>query len=90
MRGNIIPYNPFFFAYLAWDRDNNRIHLFIDQKDVKEGIRAHLDLNNVAVHDYTDIFDFVKNLEGSLWMGKSANYALSTARADINFFATRL
>ena len=70
LRGNDIDYNPIFFAYVIFHKDEDgqgRVDLFIDETKVSEaGVQAYLEANNVTVHAYTSISDKIEEYGTSL------------------------
>jgi len=54
IRGNDINCNPVFYSYLYLSKDYGN-HLFIDKRKID------IKLNNVEIHDYSEVFDFIKS-----------------------------
>ena len=67
MRGNDINYNPVFFAYLIFfPTPSPKAKLFIQASKLSDpSVKAHLQVNNVEVYDYTEITAELKVLKDS-------------------------
>lgn len=77
LRGNDIPYNPFFYAYVIVTRSN--ISLFTDMKKINASVKNHLCLKdmpanmcvNVRDYDYDLLGKIIQNLvntNGTIWV----------------------
>ncbi len=60
LRGNDVPFNPVFHAYLIVSLD--AVYLFIDTHKVTASIGKELAMDDISIHLYTDIFKWVKDM----------------------------
>ena len=60
LRGNDVPYNPVFHAYLIISLD--AVYLFIDTHKITASIGKELAKDDISIHLYTDIFKWVKDM----------------------------
>ncbi|KAK6178613.1 hypothetical protein SNE40_013364 [Patella caerulea] len=89
LRGSDIIYNPVFFSYTVITRD--KVHLFIDDTKLQNGVSEHLKLNDSALqngtsiekHEYNTIKDFLTNLQTTtdkkIWISEKSSFALHSA-----------
>ena len=70
LRGNDIEYNPVFFAYAIFHKDQNnhgKVDLFIDETKISDDeIKEYLTSINVTVYAYTAIEEKIKEYGASL------------------------
>ena len=62
LRGSDIEYNPLFFSYLLIEKSSSRLTLFLNPDKVRE-IPDYLSSNNIHVHAYEEVGDFLSNIE---------------------------
>lgn len=60
MRGGDIARFPVMLSYLILTKTTN--HIFLDQNKLTEELIENFKVNDVEVHDYNDIYEFVKTL----------------------------
>ncbi len=60
LRGNDVPYNPVFHAYMIISLD--AVYLFIDTHKITSSIGKELSKDDISIHLYTDIFKWVKEM----------------------------
>ncbi len=60
LRGNDVPFNPVFHAYLVISLDS--VYLFIDTHKITASIGKELAKDDISIHLYTDIFKWVKDM----------------------------
>ncbi|TLX71531.1 aminopeptidase P family protein [Labilibacter sediminis] len=60
LRGNDVPYNPVFHAYLIISLD--AVYLFIDTHKITASIGKQLAQDDISVHLYQDIFKWIKDM----------------------------
>lgn len=76
-RGRDVLYTPVVLSYAVVMLDC--VHLFIDSSKLSSGILSALAKNNVILHSYNDVYDFVSNLDSDeviLLDPTRLNYAL--------------
>jgi Xaa-Pro aminopeptidase len=61
LRGQDIPYNPFFFAYLFIGLD--RVVLFIDGAKLNDDVNSYLRNIGVETKEYNDLWQFLRTRE---------------------------
>ncbi len=74
LRGNDVPYNPVFHAYLIISLD--AVYLFIDTHKITATIGKQLATDNISIHLYSDIFKWVSDMpveSGVLYDPKTTN-----------------
>lgn len=78
LRGNDVPYNPVFMAYLYID--NRHTILFVDENKLTDSIKAYLQENHIMVRPYAEIFTGISALpEKYVYIAGTANYKLKQA-----------
>lgn len=78
LRGKDIDYNPLFFSYMLIDRkeDGVKIILFVNDNKV-EGIRDYLADNNIEIHRYEDVDNYLLSIEEKIVIDENElNYRL--------------
>ncbi|MDD3383836.1 MAG: aminopeptidase P family protein [Bacilli bacterium] len=65
LRGNDITFNPVFLSYLIINTSGNH-HLFIEKNKLNEEVIENLEKNNISIHKYNDIIDFIKTIKESI------------------------
>lgn len=66
LRGNDIEYNPVFFSYLVLEKkEKNTVHLFV-RKEKVAGLEEYLQDNQVILHEYCEIEQFLRNIQGNV------------------------
>ncbi|KAI0256241.1 peptidase M24, structural domain-containing protein [Lactifluus subvellereus] len=78
LRGDDVPYNPVFVAYLYIGLD--RAILFIEQEKVEHPVRQYLQNLNVEIRDYNNIWSFLRMREwgdGKVIISPQTSYAIS-------------
>lgn len=85
MRGNDIACFPAILSYLIITEKD--AHLFVDQNKISDDMHANFKANDVVLHDYNDIYEFVKTLDARavVMLNRSVvNYAITqNLHADI-------
>ncbi|XP_065059925.1 xaa-Pro aminopeptidase 1-like [Rhopilema esculentum] len=90
LRGQDIPYNPFFFAYVILTKDE--IKLYVDKDKLTSAVQSHLCPDNtnkaycVQIFNYTSVrFDLDKILSNpmhKLWIAPDTSYSLQLGIND--------
>lgn len=79
LRGNDIPYNPVFTAYLLIGEDGRTI-LFIEGDKVPKEVEEYLHRNDITIQEYSDVWAFLRAKqwgEGKVIINPSTPYVVS-------------
>ncbi len=60
LRGRDVACNPVFLSYLVVNK--KEIHLFVEECKLTEEVKTYLDANDVCLHPYNDIYEYLKTL----------------------------
>ena len=78
IRGNDVEYNPVVISYVVLEAD--KCTLFVDQAKIDAAAQNYLDFNDIHVQPYEAVFDYIRNLQGSVFYdGAKVNEALYEA-----------
>lgn len=83
IRGDDIDFFPMVLSYAVVTMD--KVELFIDETKLDDTIKAEFAKNNVTVHPYNDVYEFVKGFDASISLLADPvrmNYALIKNVAD--------
>ena len=61
IRGDDVAYSPLVLSYSVITLDS--VHLFIDENKLGEDIMAEFAKENVVIHPYNDVYEFIKTIE---------------------------
>ena len=77
IRGDDVAYSPLVLSYSVVTLDS--VHLFIDANKLGEDIMAEFAKENVVIHPYNDVYEFIKTIEKDQAVmidPKKINYAI--------------
>ncbi|MBO5619506.1 MAG: aminopeptidase P family protein [Paludibacteraceae bacterium] len=78
IRGNDVEYNPVVISYVVLEAD--KCSLFVNQAKIDAAAQNYLDFNDIHVQPYEAVFDYIRNLQGSVFYdGAKVNEALYEA-----------
>jgi len=78
IRGKDVEYNPVVISYVVLEAD--KCTLFVDANKIDSPAQNYLDFNNIDVKPYEAVFDYIKDLSGTvLYDGARVNEALYEA-----------
>lgn len=89
LRGNDVPYNPVFYAYLFVARDN--AILFVEKEKVTDDVRAHLDSLRIDVQEYNNLWSYLRRAPwgaGKVLIADDASYAISLLLTHFRYTIT--
>lgn len=78
MRGGDITCYPVVLSYLILTQDTH--HLFVDQSKLNDELKENFSVNNIELHDYEEIYEFVKTIpyDSAVMLDTtSVNYAIT-------------
>ncbi len=78
MRGQDIPYDPVFYAYLFVGLEN--AVLFVDSRKLTDEVKEYLDSLNVQTQEYNDIWKYLRSKQwgtGKVLLSERTSYAIA-------------
>ncbi|MXV38509.1 M24 family metallopeptidase [Flavobacteriaceae bacterium Ap0902] len=83
LRGNDVTFNPVFLGYIVLDQETAT--LFVNENQVNNEVRQHLQEAHVDIKPYDTFLDAIKEIKGqTIWVSPSSNQAIYHALEDNN------
>eukprot|EP00916_Digyalum_oweni_P003707 GHVL01006610.1.p1 GENE.GHVL01006610.1~~GHVL01006610.1.p1 ORF type:complete len:603 (+),score=131.33 GHVL01006610.1:54-1862(+) len=78
LRGCDVDCNPVFYSYLLIPFTGSTV-LFVHDKKLSSESEEYLLKNNIKILNYNNVFEFLQNFQGRVWMDKSINLKIYSA-----------